>query len=689
MSAPRAFGIAQAVGPVHTLAFVNQKGGCGKTTAAVHLAGALAAVGERVLLVDLDPQAHATLALGCALDSEPSAAELLCDGLWVEEVVLSAAGGIDLLPGGASLAGFEHAAAGRKGAEHILRNALATVAARYDFVLVDCPPRTEGLLAANALAACDTAVLVVEAGLFALHGAESAIDVLDRLAARVGCAPFLRVVATLFDRRSSISRELLVAIQARHGDDLFDTVIQASDSLREATVSGLPVHLADPGCDAARTFAFLADEVRVHAHRDAVGVGEPLSRPAPPGASAPTSRPTRRPMNGLALLCNLHAAGPVTLRRLRSAGLHSLAQLEDVSEVELASIMNGPVGLARRFVREGRQLSGRLEAEAGMRDADEFRAAANDEDPTALCRPSEEPWEVSAALVAPESDAHDDLARSEPARERKDAPAAEPRHPSERDLDREWDPVLEEVRALAADEESEEDPTSVAPAWPVESCEARPSFELPAELRHPADRGEAAAVGAPAPTPWPEWPRKVAEVPPAREPAPAPQAAEQAAEQANERAAIEPSGAVEEDDPLVLVEWPAGGIVHPWGLHESDEPSASPTRVDHAMLLRPALAEGLTEAICARLRAGGVGTLGQLATTAGLELAQSTGIPLPLLLGLGRRARRLLGWPGIPEADLPPQGPGTVDPATIATLAGCTVSHTRRHPTDTEVPHTP
>jgi chromosome partitioning protein len=691
---------------VHTLAFVNQKGGCGKTTAAVHLAGALAAAGERVLLVDLDPQAHATLALGCAPTSEPSVGELLMHGLWVEEVVQSAAGGIDLLPARGSLAEFEAVAGRRVRPEQVLRGLLETVRERYDFVLLDCPPRTEGVLAANALWACDTAVLVVEAGLFALHGAQSAIDVLDRLAAQVECAPVLRVVATLFDRRAAISREFLIAIQARHGDDLFDTVIEASDSLREATAAGLPVQVFDPDGGASRCFGFLAEEVREHARRigRAHDEFEPPTAPPAPASARRVIQPMRQPMNAMALLCNLHAAGPVTLRRLRCAGLHSIAQLEDVSEEKLAEIMNGPVSLARRFVREARQLAGRLNAEEGVRDSDEFRVAATAHmllphaDEGTLAHPSEGGEESSCEAREEDRAASDDLARSQPAVEATMAhgpvrPEAL-QHPSEQ----------EGVPAWASEVVSEAE-TNPPPAWPEERAAGRPQFELPAELQHPSEceehAGAAPEACEPAPDLWPEWPRMVSE---RRESATLAESEQPAA------------SSCAEEDPLELGVWPVGGIVHPWGLwRDEDEavvkdepvveemapdeslvegiarpelehpeplpaapgPAADPVEPaapeNHATPLCARLLEGLTDSICASLRDQGVSTLGHLASSAGLELAHRTGLSLPLLLGLGRRARRLLGWPGASPVSSAPLGSGCVDPAALAALAGCPV----------------
>jgi chromosome partitioning protein len=245
---------------MRVLAFVNQKGGCGKTTAAVNLAGALAARGERVLLVDLDPQAHATLALGCAPEDEPSLLEVLTGEQPAERALVAVAGGYRLLPATARLSEYEELAARAIEPGRALRRALAPLAPAFDRVLLDCPPRADGVLTANALAACDVAVLVVEMGAFALQGALRALDLLAATDPDGGPRE-LRVLATLFDRRTRLARELLVALQARFGPALYETAIRTSVRLREAAAAGVPVQVLDPGSRAALDFAALAAEV--------------------------------------------------------------------------------------------------------------------------------------------------------------------------------------------------------------------------------------------------------------------------------------------------------------------------------------------------------------------------------------------------------------------------------------------
>lgn len=244
---------------IYTL--VNQKGGVGKTTTAINLAASLAALGKRVCLLDLDPQAHATLGLSCLAEEEGSLARLFLDGVPLAGLRQAVPAGFHLVPATAELAEFEQVAERTLRPERILAEALAELEGRYDWVLLDCPPRAEGVLCANAVRAATTTLLVVETGAFALQGALQARGLFASLAADGERPPVLRALATRFDRRSALSRELLVAMQARFGPEMLDTVIRRDAALREAAAHGVPVRKLDPASCGALDHDALAREL--------------------------------------------------------------------------------------------------------------------------------------------------------------------------------------------------------------------------------------------------------------------------------------------------------------------------------------------------------------------------------------------------------------------------------------------
>jgi len=169
--------------------------------------------------------------------------------------------GLELLPASLRLAEFEEEAVHALAPERALQRALAPLAARFDVAILDCPPRADGVLTANALRAASHVMLVVETGAFALQGALRAREIFELLLADSPRSPELRVLATMFDRRTRFARDVLVAMQARFGEAMYDTAIRSSVRLREAVASGTPVLWSAPGSPSSLDFFALADEV--------------------------------------------------------------------------------------------------------------------------------------------------------------------------------------------------------------------------------------------------------------------------------------------------------------------------------------------------------------------------------------------------------------------------------------------
>jgi chromosome partitioning protein len=251
---------------MRTIAIVNQKGGCGKTTTSVNLAGSLAADGARVLVVDLDPQAHATIALGVDPDElEENLYEVLADVGGVErmrEVLVQAAGDVVVAPSGIVLSALEQKLASESVESRTKRlaNALDGIRDLFDYVLIDCPPSV-GLLTFNGLRAAGEVIVPLEMSYFAIHGVEKLIETIALLSERVGHDLEVRVLATLYDGRTRHARQTLAEIRELFADMCFDTVIRLNVKLREAASKGTPICRYAPSANGSRDYNALAVEV--------------------------------------------------------------------------------------------------------------------------------------------------------------------------------------------------------------------------------------------------------------------------------------------------------------------------------------------------------------------------------------------------------------------------------------------
>ena len=250
---------------MRTIAVINQKGGCGKTTTVINLAACLARKNKKVLVVDMDPQAHATLGLGLGLGGyEYTVYDLLLDAgrkeVGAGDVIVEVSRGLDLIPSDVMLSAAEPALLGRDHREYLLADVLKSVEKDYDFCIIDCPPNI-GILTFNALFACTEVIIPMETGLFAIHGLAKLMETVEIVNAKRNLKIAMGALLTMFDRRTRIAYESLHEIQKHLGGRVFTTVINFNVRLKEAVSHGNPVIDYAPDSTGARDYMDLAAEV--------------------------------------------------------------------------------------------------------------------------------------------------------------------------------------------------------------------------------------------------------------------------------------------------------------------------------------------------------------------------------------------------------------------------------------------
>lgn len=244
---------------MRVIAIANQKGGCGKTTTAINLGACLAHLGRRTLIVDLDPQAHASLGLSRGKPDLDGATvyDALLDGGSFEGVVRKVSENLDLAPSNPRLLLAEQRLNMLPHGEETLKRAIAGIGEPYDFILIDCPP-TGGLLTANAVRAADETIITVETGFFALYGVSQLLEFIEGAS---GGPSRIRALATLYDRRTAFGREILKDLSGYFGEALFGTVIHSNVKLKEASSFGVPIVDYDPRARGCQDYMALAQEV--------------------------------------------------------------------------------------------------------------------------------------------------------------------------------------------------------------------------------------------------------------------------------------------------------------------------------------------------------------------------------------------------------------------------------------------
>jgi chromosome partitioning protein len=245
----------------HTIAILNQKGGVGKTTTAINLAGYLVKAGKSVLLVDLDPQANATSGLGLNKDEiQPSLYEVLLSQASVEEAVRETKyTHLYILPTSPQLAAAEVELVGQSQRELRLKEVLSGL--DYDYVLIDCPPALS-LLTVNALAAADQVLIPVQAEYYALEGLSQLLAIVQQVRQSLNPSlDLLGVVVTMYDSRTTLSGQVVKELATHFEGKLFETVVPRNVRLAEAPSHGKTIAEHDKWSKGARAYKQLAKEV--------------------------------------------------------------------------------------------------------------------------------------------------------------------------------------------------------------------------------------------------------------------------------------------------------------------------------------------------------------------------------------------------------------------------------------------
>lgn len=262
-----------------TIAVANQKGGVGKTTTCINLAASLSSAGHRTLLIDCDPQANSTSSLGFQRDpARRSLYHALVLGEPLANLKLrTPIDRLELIPSDKNLVGATVELVNVEAREFRLKRALDSIRSDYTYILLDCPPALD-LLTLNALSAADSVLVPIQCEYLALEGVTELLDTLMRI--RHSLNPQLTVegiLPTMYDERTSLSRQVVADLRDFFGDRIFSTVIPRNVRLAEAPSYGKPILLYDPGSRGCHSYLELAKEVIAH---DSQSAGQRIERAA-------------------------------------------------------------------------------------------------------------------------------------------------------------------------------------------------------------------------------------------------------------------------------------------------------------------------------------------------------------------------------------------------------------------------
>ncbi len=248
-----------------TIAVANQKGGCGKTTTTINLAGCLASSGKKILVIDLDPQAHASFGLGMTTQViDRSIYNVLTDApekkRSLSECILKRSGNMDMITSNILLSTLEQELKDKDDAVSRLYQAITTSILDYDYCLIDCPPSL-GFLTFNALRAADHVLVPIDMSAFSLMGVSKLLGMLELIKIKISHAPAVNALATIFDKRTKYSQVILNEIKSLFRDQLLETIIRMSVSLKKAAAGGVTVVEFDKESNGAVDYMALAHEL--------------------------------------------------------------------------------------------------------------------------------------------------------------------------------------------------------------------------------------------------------------------------------------------------------------------------------------------------------------------------------------------------------------------------------------------
>jgi chromosome partitioning protein len=284
---------------MRTISLINQKGGCGKTTCSINLAACLAYLGQRTLLVDMDPQGHCAVGLAVPdAQIEKSVYDILrvpsgTTSVTLKDITWQIAANFDLAPSNITLAALETELHGIPGRQDRLSDALSRVASEYDFCIVDCPPNV-GLLTFNAMRASSDVIIPVETGYFSLHGLTKQLELLEQLGKQCHQELRIRILATLYDIRTKLAREVLAELREQFIHLLMEATINFNTKLKEAASFGQPITEYDPASKGFKDFHKLARELMGPQPRMTLNLTPAQPRAIPAEESAETLVATAR-----------------------------------------------------------------------------------------------------------------------------------------------------------------------------------------------------------------------------------------------------------------------------------------------------------------------------------------------------------------------------------------------------------